>query len=209
MEIAVLGATGRTGKRVVDDAVRRGHRVRAASRSARAEDGTAGVRWVAADVLNGQDVERLIDGADAVISAVGVGLTRQETTVYSSVATHCARITRGAPMPIAVVSAAPVGDRRKHGFTQRAVLMPVLDAFFGASYRDMARMEGEFSRHQNLCWYSLRPPYLRDASPTGTYRIGSAPLPRANSITTGDLASALLDVVQEPPASWHIGYVAN
>lgn len=211
MEIVVFGATGRTGRRVVEQAVAAGHQVRAACRSGRPASGStssSAVEWVRADVREPSAVSSALDGMQAVVSAVGAGTGRAATTVYSAGARNILDVmAAGGPERVAVVSAAPVAPA---GFPawQRALVLPVLRVFFGGSYRDMARMEAELSRRPQLAWVCLRPPFLRDGPATGHYRI-DPDHPAGGSITTGDLAAALLDAVLGPPAPWPIAYVAG
>lgn len=91
----------------------------------------------------------------------------------------------------------------------RAVTMPILDRFFGASYADMARME-ELLVGSSAAWVSIRSPRLLDKPARGSYRIqADAPLRKARSITYPDLATAMLDAVGRADLHGHIAYVAN
>jgi len=74
MRIAVLGATGRTGRLLVGQALARGHQVTALARDpARLADLAAdGLRPVRADVTEPSTVLTAIEGADVVVSALGL-----------------------------------------------------------------------------------------------------------------------------------------
>ena len=88
-------------------------------------------------------------------------------------------------------------------------VIPILERVFGASYDDMRRMEA-LLRGSDLDWVCLRPPRLVSKKPTGRYRLdASRPLPKARSITYGDLAMALLDSLTRPDLSRRRAYVAN
>ncbi|MGV0837375.1 SDR family oxidoreductase [Mycolicibacterium thermoresistibile] len=63
-ELLITGATGTLGRRVVDAAVTRGHRVRALSRADR--NGTE-VRWHRGDLLTGDGVAAAVDGVDVIV----------------------------------------------------------------------------------------------------------------------------------------------
>ena len=73
MILAIFGASGRTGRQVVAQAVERGHTVRALVRTGGALAGQAGVTEVVGDVLDPEAVARAVSGADAVLSALGGG----------------------------------------------------------------------------------------------------------------------------------------
>ncbi|MCF8603724.1 NAD(P)H-binding protein [Gordonia sp. HY442] len=212
MQIALVGVSGRTGHRVVDRALADGHVVRASSRSPEdARDfGREGVEWFTGDVRDRAVVVQALVGADVVISALGVGASKDETTAYSrGITTITDAMVSAGIRRLAVVSAAPVGNDMAGGVVSR-VMRAILWRFFGASYRDMARMEAQLSQQDDIDWCSLRPPYLKDAPSQGAYRSDNVRLPRgARSITTGDLADALLDAVCGRGNLSGVTYVAN
>ena len=70
MILAVTGATGFVGKRLLDQALAGGHRVRALAR--RPQQPRDGVEWIAGDLENRAALAELIRGADAVIHVAGV-----------------------------------------------------------------------------------------------------------------------------------------
>lgn len=68
--IAIIGATGRAGGRLLEEALRRGHTVTAIARKASAKlAGRANVKAVDLDVLDGAALEKALAGHDAVFSA--------------------------------------------------------------------------------------------------------------------------------------------
>jgi hypothetical protein len=72
VKIAVLGATGQTGRLVVDQAVERGHEVFALVRRPAAAPWSGGVHVVQADVTVPSSVLAAVADVDVVISALGV-----------------------------------------------------------------------------------------------------------------------------------------
>ena len=75
MELTVFGVTGGTGRHLMSEALEAGHEVRAFARSRakveRAWLDDDRVTVVEGDVLDPDAVERAIEGADAVLSALG------------------------------------------------------------------------------------------------------------------------------------------
>jgi uncharacterized protein YbjT (DUF2867 family) len=72
MNLAVLGATGRTGRLVVDQALAAGHTVTALVRSPeKLTTGNANLRVVTGEATDTSAVSRALEGADAVISTLG------------------------------------------------------------------------------------------------------------------------------------------
>ena len=83
MRITVFGATGRTGRHIVDQALARGYEVTAFARS----PGRLGAEHkhleiVQGDIREAEKVDRAIEGAEAVISALGP--TENEPTPSSN-----------------------------------------------------------------------------------------------------------------------------
>jgi uncharacterized protein YbjT (DUF2867 family) len=210
MRIAVLGATGQTGRRVVEQAVTRGHQVSALARDPRALGVQAGgVTWFRADAFDLNSLITALEGSDLVISTVGIGTSRAPTELYSrGTANQLAAMAVHGIGKLAVVSAAPVGPRNTQPFLQQHLIMPVLDRIFGAIYADMRRMEALLSR-SDIDWIALRPPRLLDKPGTGAYRLGETPLPKARRLTYSDLAAALLDSVARGDLDRRALYVAN
>src|SRR5690349_19736304 len=73
MRIAVLGATGRTGRLVVAELLRRGHELVAVVRDAERAGLPGEVALVVGDVRRAEVLARAVTGADAVVSALGPG----------------------------------------------------------------------------------------------------------------------------------------
>src|SRR3989442_8228926 len=72
MNLLVLGATGRTGRLVVEQALAAGHTVIALVRSPeKLATGNSNLRVVSGSATNKSDLSRALEGADAVISTLG------------------------------------------------------------------------------------------------------------------------------------------
>jgi putative NADH-flavin reductase len=211
VKIAVVGATGRTGRQVVEQALARGDDVIAVARHPEtlAPRGS-GAAVVAADVLDRAAVAGALAGAGAVVSALGIGASRQPTAVYSEGTANILHAMGAHGITkLAVISAVPAGPRAEQPFLQRHVSIPILERIFGASYDDMRRME-TLLRGSGADWVCLRPPRLVSKKATGRYRIdASRPLPKAGSITYADLATALLDSLTRPDLYRRTTYVAS
>ena len=210
MKIAVVGATGRTGLHVVEQALARGDDVIALARHPEALPRRPGLAGAAADVLDRVAVAEALAGANAIVSTLGIGASRQPTVVYSDgIANVLHAMDAHGITKLAVISAVPAGPRAELPFAQRRIMIPILERVFGASYDDMRRMEA-LLRGSDLDWVCLRPPRLVSKKATGRYRLdASRPLPQARSITCADLATALLDSLTRPDLYRRAAYVAN
>src|SRR5215472_16413003 len=215
MKIAVVGATGRTGRQVAGQALARGDDVIAVARHPEALPRRGpGLASAAADVLDravlAEALAEALAGADAVVSTLGIGASRQPTVVYSDgTANVLHAMDAHGIRKLAVISAVPAGPRAEQPFLQRRMIIPILELVFGASYDDMRRMEA-LLHGSDLDWVCLRPPRLVSKKPTGRYRLDATrPLPKARSITCADLATALLDSLTRPDLYRRAAYVAN
>ena len=199
MRLAVFGPTGKTGQHVVQQALGRGYAVYAVAR--RPESVPArhkNLTVIGGDVLSPDGWASQLAGVDAIISALGGGMQRAPTTIYSAgTSAVVSAMTRNGIDRIAVISAEPAGDWHEAGALKRLLAYPVLQFLFGATYDDMRRMERMLAQSA-VDWTVLRPPYLTDRTPRGRYRLGvDGPLKRAMSISRADLATALLDAVPD------------
>jgi putative NADH-flavin reductase len=68
MKVAIIGATGRGGKRMIDEALSRGHTVTAISRSAGDAPARDGVTGISCDIADTAGLAKAISGSDAVIA---------------------------------------------------------------------------------------------------------------------------------------------
>jgi putative NADH-flavin reductase len=212
MRIAVIGASGRTGREVVRQGLQRGHDVVAVVRNpARVTADVAGERLtvVAADAHDGDGLRRAVDGSDAIVSALGAAAGREATDLYSRGITNLlGAMDGGWVRRLAVISAAPAGPRDEQSVVFRRLIGPLLECFFGGAYADMRRMEQTLQGTAEVDWTCLRPPRLVQR-PAGGYRIGPRPLPRTRSLTYPDLAAALLDCVDGRQPRTGMLYVAG
>ena len=195
MRIAVFGATGGTGDQVVRQALDRGHRVVALVRSPEAvRISHERLRVVRGDVLRPATVEPAVVGADAVISALGIGYRRHATTVYSAgTAAIIGAMASNDVKRLVVVSTSsidpPGPGRPAEWLVARCLLHPLLHR----PYTDIARME-RCVRASGLDWTIVRAARLTNGRPAGTYRTAvDARLPDCWSISRADLAAYLLD----------------
>ncbi len=191
MRIVVIASTGRTGRLVVAEAARRGHDVVAVARHQPVSSPSARVTPVTAPVQDTTALARAMQGADAVVSAIGTGTGRRETDLYSLGTERLVDAMWSAGLRrLVVVSAVPVGPATGTG---DRVLRRVLYGFFGGTYRDMARMERLLEERTDVDATVVRPPRLVDGPVTGYRRAEDTALDRVGRISRADLAIELVD----------------
>jgi biliverdin reductase/flavin reductase len=194
--IAIFGASGRTGRSVVAQAVKRGDEVVALVRDASKQWFPDAVKVRQGDPSDAHDVEAVLVGADAVVSALGP--IAEETTTEISDATR-----------VIVDAMERLGPRRIVIATNGKVLD---DSEVTGSYANVAeehRRDAATLRGSRLDWTVLAAPMLNDDAATGDVVPvvdGKAP---GRSITRGDFAAALLDAIGTDAWIGHVVGVSN
>jgi putative NADH-flavin reductase len=212
MRLTVFGASGGTGRRLVEQALAAGHDVTAvvrdparlvlAGQPALVPDAGARGRLLVrtADVFDQGQVEGALAEADAVVSALGARSRSDTSKVMSAGSgTILDAMRRAGLARVVVVSAAPVaGDDAGTTLLYRLVAAPLLRAVLRDAYADMAAMEAAV-RTSGLDWTIMRPPQLTNGAHTGSYRQArEANLRGGYRISRADLADAILASLADP-----------
>lgn len=195
MKITVFGANGLTGRQLVQQALAAGHDVVAVTRHPAAYPFThARLVLAEADAHDAAAVGRAVEGADAVLSALGVPFTRKPVTIYSEgVRTITDAMTRHGVKRIAVVSSTAVEPHRHAdgGFLLNRIMQPTISRTVGkTTYADMRAMEA-ILRESILDWTIIRAAGLFDAEHVSDYRVSDGPLDGVFT-SRADLAALLL-----------------
>jgi putative NADH-flavin reductase len=197
MKLLVLGATGGTGLEIVRQAVGRGHVVTALVRSPERLSPFAGrITIKQGDPLNSSQIEEVLKGQDAVLSAFGprVPIAKAEENLLQSFATALAPAMLRARVKRVIVES--TAFLFKNSFFPPAYV--VGKVLFPSVVRDANAMEDIFCKSQ-LDWTLIRPPRLTDGQHSGKYRIRIGHLPRFGfSISRADVADCFLNVLEDP-----------
>ena len=203
MKLALFGATGRVGSRLLREAAARGHQVTAFSRQADQQAAIAGVQWVTADLDNSEDMLPLLAGHDAMLTAVhftDVGAERFVT------------LARAASIPRLLCTGGA-------GTLMTASGLPLLET---EGFPAHVRPEAEAGRRflnvlkgvADLDWVFLSPSMLiLPGERTGQFRLGLEDLlvgeDGQSRISMEDFAVAMLDELEQPRHSrqrFTVGY---
>lgn len=200
MRISVFGANGGTGRVLVRQAVDSGHEVVAVTRRPDEFPFTHPRLIVAkADVHDSQAVYRAIEGAEAVLSSLGVPFTSKPITVYSQgVSAIIAAMSRLGVKRVAVVSSTTVEPHHhaEGGFILNRIMQPLVSATIGkTTYADMRTME-DILHHSDLDWTVVRSAGLFEAGHVSSYQVSDGQL---DGVFTSreDLAHCLLAQVSD------------
>jgi putative NADH-flavin reductase len=167
MRVAIVGASGRSGREAVTHALAAGHQVTAVVRTASgAPDGTD---VMVADGRDSSALRAAIAGADAVISCLGHPSAKSDDTLLTDGATALlTAMTSAGVTRLVIVSAAGAfvaGDDP----LSRFVAKPLLGRFLKSVFDDTRRME-DVVRASGAEWTILRPSRLVPGQSGSTYR---------------------------------------
>ena len=192
MKIAIIGATGNVGSRIVDEALSRGQHVTAISRHTARLSPHENLTFVNADAMDPEQLANALQGHDVVISAIKFQQVEPESLIEA--------VRRSGVERYLVVGGA--------GSLEVAPGRALVDSQgFPALYRDEALAGKAFldalRKTNNLDWTMLSPSALFTAGErTGVFRLGNDSLLTAadgkSSISFEDFAIALLNEVEHP-----------
>ncbi|MFN2570760.1 MAG: NAD(P)-dependent oxidoreductase [Gemmatimonadales bacterium] len=196
MRLFILGATGRTGRELVDIALARGHQVTAFVRSpAKITRRDPRLALVEGDPLGVEELSSALPGHDAVISALGP-LPRQAMT----------RTTLLEESASSAMTALPRAGVRRFLIVSSALLFPgggpvaaLLRLMLRPHFRDLKAMENRV-RAAAIDWTIARPPRLVAATDE-RYRAEPGALPAGANLVSSVLswravAAFLLDAAE-------------
>jgi putative NADH-flavin reductase len=200
MRIVVFGANGATGRLLARQALAAGHQVAAVTRRPAEFPVThEGLSVVEADVHDAKAVDRAVEGADVVLSTLGVPFTRKPVNVYGDgVRNIAAAMSRHGVKRLVVVSSSATEPHHHAdgGFLMNRLLQPLITATIGkTTYRDMRRME-ELVRGSDLEWTIMRPSGLFDAPGVTRYELHEDQAPGIFT-SRADLAASMLEQATE------------
>ena len=196
--ILLFGATGETGRHVLDQAVERGHKVRGAERDWPdnfCDDPNFEQHQV--DLVEG-DLDGAMKGVDCVISAVG--LPRDPRTLinpsplYTEGAVNTIQAMRRAGVKrLVTISAAFADPDATYPLWFKAATAP-LDRIF----RQMGEMERILRVADDIDWTAVRPGWLLNRERSGDFKVAMDDLPQGTLRTRrADLAQFMLDCALE------------
>ncbi|KIT15858.1 NAD(P)-dependent oxidoreductase [Jannaschia aquimarina] len=200
MHLLIYGADGVTGGRLVGQALARGHKVRASVRSLDgSERGHDQLQWVTSDILAAEQLDRDMEGIDAVLNAVGIDAGPVTAVAPPPLHSQGTRNILSAMRATGVdrlitISATFVETLERGPIAFRAAASVGLRAIFD----DMALMEKILAQQSDLRWTAIRPGWLLDEDPTEDYGVFADVIPQDLIRTrTGDLAHFMLRCAEE------------
>jgi putative NADH-flavin reductase len=202
MKIALIGATGNAGSRILAELSRRGHAVTAVARHPERVPALAGVTSLKADANDVAGLAAVLKGHDVVISSVHFTASDPRKLIE---AVHASGVSRylvvGGAGSLEVAPGVKLIDTPEFPAIYKA------EAAAGGVFLDLLRNE------TRLDWTFLSPSALFvPGERTGKFRIGGDQLlsnEKDSSISFEDYAIALVDEIEKPAHSrqrFTVGY---
>ena len=200
MKVVVFGASGKTGREIVEQAWNRGHSVTAFVRDPSKmtlENETMSdedrLRIVSGDVFDFSNVKQAVKGQEAVICSLGSNSLAKTTVRGEGTANIVKAMEEENVDRLIVVSAMGTGDSWSAlSFTNKLIYATLLRS----SRRDHEAQEAVVKR-SSLNWTILQPSGLIDGPMTGNYAIGESIQGESSKIARADVAHAILKELDE------------
>ena len=192
MKLLILGATGKTGRHVVTQALEAGHDVTILARDrSKADFKHERLRVVDGDVRDNAALGGAMPGQDAVISAIGRGMSfKSENLIEQSVPGILATMQAHRVKRLMFTSAMGVGDSYREAPVMAKIFFRTL---LRGIYADKA-IGDQMIRNSALDWTIVQPVQLNDGPLTKKYRVGqSLPMSGMPQISRADTAHFILD----------------
>jgi len=195
MNIAVFGATGKTGLEIVKQALEGGHNITAFVRDpARLAIANKNLHLVTGDVFDIASVAQAIKGQDAAICALGAGSDLEKTTVRASGTSNIIKgMQQNSVKRLMVVTAMGVGESWD--------TLSMINKFFFAvllkSSRDDHEAQEAAVKESGLDWTIIRPSGLVDTPRTGVYDFGENIPAKTSKIARADVADLIIKELEQ------------
>ena len=167
MKLLIIGATGATGRQLVQQAIAQGHQVTVLVRNSVKAHFASPVKMIEGNVLDVASLKNAVAGQDAVISALGSAASGpfKEMTLLSEGTRHLATAMHAAGVRRLVsISGIGAGDSKGHGpWFYNWLIQPLV---LRGVYHDKTRQE-EIVRGSGLDWTLVRPAILSNGPAKG------------------------------------------
>lgn len=197
--IALFGATGRTGRPLLENALARGWNVTALvrdpARLPAVPTGAPGtLRTVTGDLQSADAVASVIQGADAVISVIGHVKGSPATLQTDATRSMIEGMRAHGVTRILSLTGGGVPFEKDEPKAADRVIAWLLRRLSGTVLDD-ALAHAELLKSSGLDWTIVRGPRLTDSPHRGEYRVGWVGVNASTSIGRADLADAIIDLV--------------
>jgi putative NADH-flavin reductase len=187
MHIALFGATGGTGREVLEQALAAGHAVKALARDPAKLAPRDGLSVIPGDVLDQAAADACVEGTDAVICVLGTKPGNEPVEAPGTERILAAMAKHGVKRLIAV-SSMGVGDSIEQiNLAFRVIMNLTLKRIMQAK-----EAQERLIMASDTDWTIVRPGGLTDGPRTGNYRAGTDKSIKAGRVARADVAEYVL-----------------
>ena len=208
MRMVVFGASGRTGRLVVERALGHGNFVVGFVHSTPLAENDPRLSELRGDIRDFEAVSGAIAGADGVVFALSQSSGPDKGVHEAGVANVIHAMAEHDVRKLAAVSAAGAFDRnsRMLSLTYRALVAMTMRPI----YDDLEAMERRIMA-SDLDWTIVRPYGLTEGPATGDYRItiDGTLLPKAARVSRADVAGVLVKAVETDAYTRRVVVIAD
>ena len=198
MRLAIFGGTGKTGKPLVEQALAQGYDVTALVRTpSKLPIESPSLTLVQGDATDPMDVDRVIIGADAVLSALG-HVKGSPDNVQTVATEHIIKAMkrRGVKRFVSLTGAGVEDPNDEPKFADKVIRF-LLKTFAGKVLEDAKNHAEVLRQHKDIDWVMVRGPRLTNGAHTGEYRVGYVGKNSSTQISHADTADFMLKQVTD------------
>ncbi|MCA9989411.1 MAG: SDR family oxidoreductase [Ardenticatenaceae bacterium] len=189
MKIAIFGATGGTGREIVQQALAQGHELKALVRNpAGFTIAHPALTIVPGNVLEPAPVAETVSGSDAVIITLGNTANNPDYIVSEGTKQVLAAMEAQKVRRLIVITSIGVGESKDQVPLAFKMLMK---SVLRKPMEDKERQEA-LVKASGLDWIIVRPGGLTDGPATGSYQSGLDPKLKAGQVSRADVAAFTL-----------------
>lgn len=196
--LTVFGGTGRTGRKVVELALARGDSVTVLVRdgSRLGKEVAERVDVVEGDAVDPAAVEKAVQGASAVLSALGHAKGSPKDVETAALRNIVGAMEKEGVRRLVVLANTAVKDDGDRPTVGQRLLLWLLRTFGRDVYQD-SLTKGAVVKGSGLDWTLVRASILTNGRPTGRYRVGQMGKGMGVAVSRGDIAEFMLKCATE------------
>ena len=199
MKITIFGATGETGKQLVEQALGVGDQVVAYVRDpSKLEQKHERLTIIRGELKDQDGMERAVDGADAVISVLGPRGGSKGKPITVGTQNLIAAMRKQGVRRLIISSTASAKDPKDKPELRFRIMIGMVKLFIHAAYEDIVST-AEAVRRSDLDWTIVRLSLLNNDLKSGKVRVGYMGRGEVGTrISRADIADFMLKQVKDP-----------
>ena len=206
-KIAILGANGKAGKILVNEALEKGYQVKILTRnSTNTEKINENIETIIGDARNFSTIQDLLQGCSAVINAVGQ--PKNESYIFSTVTKHILEAMKESKIKRYIVisggSLNVTGDQKgivnKIGATLFKLFLPKM---MQDKYKEL-----QIIQNSEVDWTIVRLPFVIEGNGIGSIKESLVDMPGIK-IQNGDIAPFVIKQINSDRYVWKCPFISN